>query len=71
MKLRWSKSSRLLQRVAFLVNINKTLNLKTLVKSQVDIDKFENHINIKKIHEAFPEIILRRFYFDHKAEDTL
>ena len=31
----------------YLINITNTLNLKTLGKSQVDIDKFENDISIK------------------------
>ena len=34
----------------YFINITKTLNLKTLNKSQIDKDKFGNHISIKKIH---------------------
>ena len=30
------------------INITNVLNLKTLNKSQIDIDDFENHISIKK-----------------------
>ena len=41
----------------YFINITKTLSLKTLNKSQIDINKFENHIIIKKIHETFPGII--------------
>ena len=35
------------------INITKTLSLKTLNKSQIDIDKFENHISIKKYTKHF------------------
>ena len=48
----------------YFINITKTLNLKTLNKSEIDIDKFENHISIKKVHETFPEIIPGSFHFD-------
>ena len=41
----------------YFINITEALNLKVLNKSQIGIDKFENHISIKQIHEAFPEII--------------
>ena len=47
----------------YFIYIFKTLNLKTLNKSQIDIDKFENHISIKKIRETFPEIIPVSFHF--------
>ena len=45
----------------YFINITKTLNLKTLNESQIDIDKLENHISIKQIHETFPEIVPGRF----------
>ena len=57
-----------------MINTTKTLNLKTLNKSQIDIDKFENHISIKekkKIHETFPEIILGSFHFEQVASDIV
>ena len=37
-------------------NITKTLNLKSLDKSHVDIDKFENHISIKKYTIHFQKL---------------
>ena len=38
------------------VNITKTSNLKILDKSQVDIDKFENYISIKKHTKNFQKL---------------
>ena len=55
----------------YFINITKTLSLKTLNKSQIDIDKFENHISIKKIHETFPEIIPGSFHFEHVSSDIV
>ena len=37
----------------YFINITKNLNLKPLNKNKVDIDMFENHISIEKIHETF------------------
>ena len=54
----------------YFINITKTLNLKTLKKSQVDIDKFENHISIKK-HETFPEIISGSFHLEQVSSDII
>ena len=51
------------------INITKTLNLKTLNKSQLYIDNIENYISIKKIHETFPEIIPRSFHFEQVSSD--
>ena len=45
----------------YFINITKTLNLKTLDKSQVDTNKFENYVSIK---ETFPEIIPGRLHFE-------
>ena len=42
-------------------NITKTLNLKTLNKSQVDIDKFEKHISIKKNTKHFEKLFQKVF----------
>ena len=55
----------------YFINITKTLNLKTLNKSQIDIDKFENHISIKKIHETFPKIISGGFHFEQVSNDIV
>ena len=54
----------------YFINITKTLNLKTLKKNEVDIDKFENHISIKK-HETFPEIISGSFQFEQVSSDII
>ena len=45
----------------YFINITKTLNLKTLNKSQIDIDKFENHISIKKYTKHFQELFQEVF----------
>ena len=55
----------------YFINITKTLNLKTLNKSQIDIDKFENHISVKKIHETFTGIIPGSFHFEQVSSDIL
>ena len=55
----------------YFINITKTLKVKTLTKSQIDIDKFENHINIKKVHETFPEIIPGSFHFEQVPSDIV
>ena len=47
----------------YFINITKNLNLKPLDKNKVDIDMFENHISIKKIHETFPDNIPENFHF--------
>ena len=39
-------------------------------KSQDDIDKFENHISIKK-HKKFPEIIPGSFHFEQVSSDII
>ena len=53
------------------INITKNLNLKPLDRNKVDIDMFENHISIKKVHETFPNIIPENFRFKEvsKGED--
>ena len=43
------------------INITKTLNLKTLNKSQIDIDKFENHISIRKYTKHFQKLFQEVF----------
>ena len=40
----------------YFINITKTLNLKTLNKSQIDTDKFETHISIKKYTKHFQKL---------------
>ena len=59
----------------YFINITKTLNLKTLNKSQIDIDKFENHIsnnsNNNKKHETFPEIIPGSFHLEQVSSDIV
>ena len=45
----------------YFINITKTLSLKTLNKSQIDIDKFENHISIKKYTKHFQELFQEVF----------
>ena len=52
-------------------NIIKNLNLKPLDKNKVDIDMFENHISIKKIHETFPNIIPENFHFKEVSKDDV
>ena len=48
------------------INITKTLNLKTLNKSQIDIDKFENHISIKKTHTKHFQKLLQKVFILNK-----
>ena len=55
----------------YFINITKTLNLKTLDKSQVDTDKFENYVSIKETHETFPEIIPGRLHFEQLLSDII
>ena len=55
----------------YFINITKNLNLKTLDKSQIDIDKFENQISIKIIHETFPEIIPGSVHFEQVFSDIV
>ena len=55
----------------YFINITKTLTLKSLNKSQIDIEKFENHISIKKIHKTFPEIIPGSFHFEQVSSDIV
>ena len=45
----------------YFINITKTLNLKTLNKSQIDIDKFENHISIRKYTKHFQKLFQEVF----------
>ena len=40
----------------YFIDITKTLNLKTLVKNQFGIDKFQNHISIKKSRKHFQKL---------------
>ena len=53
------------------MNITKSLNLKPFGKNKVDIDMFENHISIKKIHETFPNIIPENFHFEEVSKDNV
>ena len=50
----------------YFINITKTLNLTTLNESQIDKDKFENHISIKKytkhFQKLFQEILILNKY---------
>ena len=55
----------------YFINITKTLNLKTLDKSQVDTEKFENYVSIKETHETFPEIIAGRLHFEQLFSDII
>ena len=55
----------------YFINITKTLNLKTLDKSQVDTNKFENYVSIKEMHETFPEIIPGRLHFEQLFSDII
>ena len=55
----------------YFINITKTLNLKTLDKSQVDTEKFENYVSIKETHETFPEIIPGRLHFEQLFCDII
>ena len=48
----------------YFINITKTLNLENLNISQIDIDKFKNHISMKKVPKKFPEIIPGIFHFE-------
>ena len=43
------------------INITKTLNLISLKKSQIDIDKFENPISIKKYTKHFQKLFQEVF----------
>ena len=45
----------------YFINITKILNLKTLNKSQIDIDNFENHISIKKYMKQFQKLFQEDF----------
>ena len=40
----------------YFINITKTLNLKTLNKSQIDKDKFGDHISIKNYIKLFQKL---------------
>ena len=55
----------------YFTNITKNLNLKPLNKYKFDIDIFENHISIKKIHETFPNIIPEKFHFKEVSKDDV
>ena len=55
----------------YFINITKNLNLKPLDKNKFDIDIFENHISIKKIHETFPNIIPENFHFKEVSKDDV
>ena len=52
----------------YFIYSTKTLKLKTLDKSQVDIDKFENHISIKKFmkhcQKLFQEVFILNKYLE-------
>ena len=45
----------------YFINITKTRNLKTLNKTQIDIDKFENHISIKKYKKHYQKLFQEVF----------
>ena len=45
----------------YFINITKTRNLKTLNKTQIDIDKFENHISIKKYMKHYQKLFQEVF----------
>ena len=45
----------------YFIYSTKTLKLKTLDKSQVDIDTFENHISIKKFMKHFQKLFQEVF----------
>ena len=49
----------------YFINITESLDLKTLDKSEVDIDKFQN-----QIHKKFPEIIPGSSDFDQVSNDN-
>ena len=53
---------------SYFINITKTLKLKTLNKSQVDIDTFENHISIKKYTKHFEKLFLELFILNKYPE---
>ena len=55
----------------YFINITKTLSMKTLNKSQIDIDKFENHISIKNIHETCPEFFPGSFHFEQVSSEIV
>ena len=55
----------------YFIDITKTLNLKTLIKNQFGIDKFQNHISIKKIQKTFPKIVLGIFHFKQLSNDII
>ena len=40
-------------------------------KNKVDVNMFENHISIKKIHETFPNIIPENFRFKEVSKDNV
>ena len=40
-------------------------------KNKVDTDMFENHVNIKKIHETFPNIISENFHLKEISKDDI
>ena len=45
----------------YIIDITKTLSLKTLNKSQTDTEKFENHISIKKFTKHFQKLFQKVF----------
>ena len=53
----------------YFITITETLNQIILDKSQVGIDKFENHISLNEIHGLFPEIIPRSFQFEQVSNN--
>ena len=60
----------------YFINIRKNLNLKApIINTTDDIQsltkKYENHISIKKIKEAYPEIVPDSFHFKSASLDDL
>ena len=55
----------------YFINITKTLKLKTLNKSQIDIDKFENNISVKENTRDISRIYFRNFYFEQVSSDIV
>ena len=56
----------------YLINITKTLNLKKqLGVGRSRVNKFENHISIKMIHEKYPEILPESFKFQFLSNNEV
>ena len=56
----------------YLINITITLNLKKqLGVGRSRVNKFENHISIKMIHEKYPEILPESFKFQFLSNNEV